>query len=446
MTNRAAAGRRGVMGIVCGLPSCRGMAGIALLRRGDVGNRLGERAPAADSHVSAAMAGRTLACRSIVAHRGGTESHEVGVTDVAGVVGRDVIGWLGQSGTATLVTVGALVVADGHRRRCRSVIEGGGGPGRGRLVTFVALLCRGDVVGRLGLCVLADVAAVVAGGALAGQTRMVHRAHEETRGAGVAGVALAIVGDVGAALAERGGAVVASRALADSGSVVGECCRLPLDGGVAGVACRRGGDMAVWFPGARGAVVTGAAGAGCDGAVVEGGRRPGQGVVAGVAGGDRGDVLDGLARRIDAVMAGQASAFFDAVVTEDDQIPGDGAMTGVTGLGGGNVLDGELHCAEAGGIAVARRTVAGSAAEHALGMTGFTTRLNVLAGQYKPGGRMIEGQGWIGTGRCGVRRLREGGTADKRQQYNQQHSNGARQTSAHLCISPDGDQFQVAQH
>lgn len=145
-------------------------------------------------------------------------------------------------------------------------------------------------------------------------------------------------------------------------------------------------------------------------------------------------------------MAGEASALVNAVVAENDEIPGDGTVAGIAGLRGRDVLDGELGCAEAGGVAVAGRAIARGAAKYALGVAGFATCLDMLSGQEKAGGRMIEGQGGIGAGPGGTRRLGMAGGAEERQPHNQQDSNGARKTRAHPMASPDGDRLQVAQH
>jgi len=137
--------------------------------------------------VGAAVAGRALAGQPRMAHRGRSKSRVILVASVT----------LRRSGNMDgrfAKGVGAVMAgraATGGRRARGGVIEGGCRPAYGRVVAGIAL-CGGRNMGRgLGLRVLGEVAAAVAGRTLAGQPGVVHhRRRPGSIAASMAGVAL----------------------------------------------------------------------------------------------------------------------------------------------------------------------------------------------------------------------------------------------------------------
>jgi len=344
-----------------------------------VGCRLGQRPLGTDRHISSAVAGRALSRRAVMIHHGRSEGDEIGVTRVADVYRGDMVGRLGQAGTAALVTIGAGMVADNHRRRGQCVVECGCCPTRGRLMATIALLGRGDVRDRLGLGILAQVGAVMAGQALAGKTGVIHGAHQEAGRAGVAGVALGGRWDMGGGFAHGRPAVMAGRALAYHGRVVREAGRLPEDCRMAGVAGCRGWNVGRRLAGRVHAVVTGGTSTGGDTAMIEGGCRPSQRVVASVARRSCHYVRGWLARRIYGIVAGKTGAFVYPLMPEDDDVPRGCPMAGITAFCRRNMSCGQLRRCHATGIPMAGGTIAGGAPEYPLRVTGLATGLDVLS-------------------------------------------------------------------
>lgn len=144
------------------------VTGVALGQGGNVQGRLGQ---CIGVDIGSAMAAGAFPGRSIMAHPGWCEGRKVGVAAIALRCGRDVIGRFSE-GLAAVVT-GRATAADW--RTGRSVIKGCRRPGACRVVAGIALGRRADVRCRLGLGILADIAATVATGALAAQAGMVHR-------------------------------------------------------------------------------------------------------------------------------------------------------------------------------------------------------------------------------------------------------------------------------
>jgi len=235
----ALARRSGIVRVAGWLPGDRRVAGIALSTRDYVRCRLCQCAIGADRNIGAVVAGRALPRQACMVHARRPEGDVVEVTGVARRGTRRNVGaGHGESGAASLVAVGAGVVADHDRWRIERVVGRECRPGRRRGVatTAVALGTRTDMADRLGLRVFAQVTAVVASRTLAGQAGMVHRADGEGCRTGMANVALAVVGDVRGCFAGSLDAVVAHGTAAFDRRVVHKDGRLPCGNGVAQVA------------------------------------------------------------------------------------------------------------------------------------------------------------------------------------------------------------------
>lgn len=189
VTSGAGTGHHPGVGKTGGLPGGCGMAGIAGLGRR---NMRGVLDLGIDGNVGAVMAARTVAgcCRArraAVAHR---RRGKRGVILVAGVALRrsgDMDGRFAQ-GIGAVMTGRA---AAGSGRACGGVIVDAGRPGEGRIVASIALCSGLDMSRGLGLRVLGEVGAAVAGRTLAGQPRMAHHRGRPGRvAAGMAAVAL----------------------------------------------------------------------------------------------------------------------------------------------------------------------------------------------------------------------------------------------------------------
>ncbi len=216
VTSGAAASHNSSVGKTGGFPGSSRMACIAGLGRRNMRDILGL---GVDGNIGSVMAARTVAggyrarCAA-VAHRCRCKSRVILVASIT----------LRRSGNMEgRLTEGAGAVMTGRapaggRRVCGSVIEGGRCPANGRVVAGITLR-RGQNMSRgLGLRVLSDVGAAVAGRAPAGQPGVVH--HGGRPGgiaAGVAGITLGSRRDMRCRLGKRIDrnvtAVVASRAV-----------------------------------------------------------------------------------------------------------------------------------------------------------------------------------------------------------------------------------------
>jgi len=153
-------------------PGDRGMTDAAGLRGRDMSGRLriGTGSLIASVMASLAIAGSNRTGRSGVIHGGRIESNIVLVTGIALRCRRNMVGRLAQRGTAVM----AVRTDAGYRRYCRCMVEGTSRPGCRRIVASTALRRRGNVRNRLDLRVLRNIGAAVTGRAT-GQARMVHR-------------------------------------------------------------------------------------------------------------------------------------------------------------------------------------------------------------------------------------------------------------------------------
>lgn len=313
VTGRTVACCSGVVGIRSADPGCRRLvAGVALRRGREVGGRF---CLGVDRRICSAVTTRTIAgCDrpggTAMVHGRRRESSGVGVTGVALGCARNVIGRFTQGRSAVV----AGRAAASNRRRGRGMIEGAGRPAYGRVVAGITLsrgrnMCRGlhlrilgnesaavtvrartletgvvhhrrrpchkaicvagvalgnswNMVDRFGQRIGVHIAAAVAGGTLAGRSRMAHPRRLEGRETGVAGVALRADGDVVGRFAQCCCAVVAGGALAVGAGVVRINSRRPgKRRGMAGIALSSSADVRHRFHlgilGQIGAAVTG---------------------------------------------------------------------------------------------------------------------------------------------------------------------------------------------
>lgn len=172
MTIGAGAGHHPDVGKTGGLPGGCRMASIAGLGRRNVCGvlDLGVDGNVGTIMTTRAVAGCDRAGCAAVAHRRRGKSRVILVASIALRRSGDVDGRLAHGVCAVM----AGRAATGSGRTRRGVIEGGGRPGYGRVVASIAL-CGGRNMGRgLGLRVLGNVGAAVAGRALSGQSRMAH--------------------------------------------------------------------------------------------------------------------------------------------------------------------------------------------------------------------------------------------------------------------------------
>lgn len=189
VTGGAGAGHNPGVGKAGGLPGCSRMAGVAGLGRRDMGSVLHLRI---NGNVGAVMAGRAVAgcdraCGAGVAHRCRGKSRVVLVAGVALRRRGNMDGGLAK-GAGTVVARRAAACG---RRAGGAMVEGGCRPGYGRVMAGIALGSGLYMGRRLGLRVLCDVGAAVAGRTLAGQPRVIHhRRRPGSVAAGMTAVAL----------------------------------------------------------------------------------------------------------------------------------------------------------------------------------------------------------------------------------------------------------------
>jgi len=277
------------------------VTGIALAGDRNVRCRLGQRI---GKDVGAVVAAGTLAGRPAVAHLGRLEGQVVLVATVALPAGRNVGGRFAKRRRA-------VVTGRTGPRGTGGVLIGGQRPGGGRAMAGIAL-CRGtDVRCRLGLGIDRQVAAAMAGSALAGGAAVVHLGRGEGNIVLVAAIAGLGSRNMRRILAQCVGTVMAAGTSPGHHAAVAVGGRFPDRRPVAGIA-RLAGRNVGWRLGLgieRGVGAAMAAGAltGGTGVIHRRRRKSRENGVTGVALAAGRHVIGRLAQRIGAVMAGRAA-------------------------------------------------------------------------------------------------------------------------------------------
>ena len=154
-----------------------------------------------DRDIVAPVAGHTTGGESGVVHACRCKSSEIGMAVIAigGPSGRDVGRRLGQRNRCAAIVTGRAAPGGS---RIMDVL--GSSPGGSGLVTGIALRSGGNVIDALGLRIGKQETPVMAGGAFARRTAVVHARRRKSRGVEVAGVALRSRRNVIGGLGESG--------------------------------------------------------------------------------------------------------------------------------------------------------------------------------------------------------------------------------------------------
>lgn len=221
------------------------VAAIARAGGGNVGDRLGL---GVYCGVGSVVTGSALARHAGVVHCCRGEGNKVQMAGITLRPSGDVGTRRWQACPPGHVTGGTLAgSATGNRR----MIEGGRCPGRGAGVTGIALGRSGDVGSTLRLSVLRQIGAAMAGGALARQTRVIHRRRYEGREILVTAIAGTRCGNVIDALRLGVGKIEIAVVAVGTGSRCGKVIHgRRIEGGVVGVtgiALLRGGNVVAWL-------------------------------------------------------------------------------------------------------------------------------------------------------------------------------------------------------
>lgn len=142
-----------------------------------------------DCGVAAVVAGRTLTGKASMSHGRGGKGDGIFVAGVTLLSRRNVVARLGQPlWAATGHVAGGATSSDG--RHCRCVVKGGRGPGGGAVVAGITLGGSDLVICTLGLGILRNVPAAMAGYALTVKSGVIHRRGNEGVEIQMAGTAL----------------------------------------------------------------------------------------------------------------------------------------------------------------------------------------------------------------------------------------------------------------